>query len=695
MKTRISANSMQKDPSTSDRTKLSTALALAENLSKSRVGSKIALFQIHDMWTTSTAAGAAQLKRATQFEDKSKSRFMEVVLQEQKTKSNRGLITAFRPQGCTHFIWNVLSLICVTYDIIIQPLDLANLLPDVGGAHDIALIGLLCFWALDIILNFLTGYDVNGVTEMSFGKIAKNYMRGWFWCDFLILAIDFTVSVILGLVESDANNKGVGIVRVTRVLRSVRLLRLLRLRKLVQASEILADLSRSEFVVMLIRITRIVMSIMFLNHYIACAFYAISAAESQHAELTWISVDMPIDSSKLHLYTCSFHWAITQFTPATQNVGPHSTSERSFAVLVVLVALVTFSSLIGKMSSTMTQLLSFNASLYEQEATLRCFFRDHHLSPKLILKIWQCYRQQATHDQKIVRIQDVKYFEIMPETLRMQIRKELYIPVLKAMPIFQVAHSFCTIELPVICNHAMTETICEPMKEVFFECTLAANAYCVTRGHAVYDGSNLMSKVDLKSGIWIAEAVLWGYWYHRGTLTAVTTTMCVTLSGSRFRSVCHETQNLPGARVFRRFAQNYTDLVHELDLFDIDLDRMETSLRWRYAEAAASPERLSQMFLDEEEDTTVNQEPESEQRNSNRIEAQTVSSDATAASGHEHAHGAEPAAHGAEPAAANMDGNGKGRTVEKHSGIDEHITSKISVPDTLIRTPSHSPVWNM
>lgn len=51
------------------------------------------------------------------------------------------------------------------------------------------------------------------------------------------------------------------------------------------------------------------------------------------------------------VYICAMHWSLTQFMPATNNIGPDNFWERIFAIMTVLVAVCLFSSLVGSITA--------------------------------------------------------------------------------------------------------------------------------------------------------------------------------------------------------------------------------------------------------------------------------------------------------------------------------------------------------
>merc|ERR1711937_458163 len=63
----------------------------------------------------------------------------------------------------------------------------------------------------------------------------------------------------------------------------------------------------------------------------------------------------------IYLYTTSFHWSLTQFTPASIAVQPQNPTERVFAILVLLGTLLTFSSFVSGITGAMMYLRSLSS----------------------------------------------------------------------------------------------------------------------------------------------------------------------------------------------------------------------------------------------------------------------------------------------------------------------------------------------
>lgn len=573
-----------------------TSLALAATIAGVRSKRKKAFFELDSMWKfeepgllSASAAHSGSVDFDVDRGDKGDLVEIQRCLVDQNSVFQFIMVNPSHP---CRIVWVVFGLILITYDVLVLPLDLATLLHPSDLRENFNWF-VLVFWALDLPLNFITGYDIDGVTEMRPYHVAVTYLKGWFICDLCVVSLDTVISLIL-YVGGGEKQSGVGFFRATRVFRMLRLLRLLRIRRLVQASMQLGDTVSSEGSVMIVKITRLVAVIMILNHYIACAWYLIAASVGDDG-YTWLDGEVVAqldnsDGGLWHVYAIAFHWSLTQFTPATQNVGPHNESERVFAICVVLIALVTFSSFIGRMTSAMSQLLNLNAKRYQEEMILRKFFRDHSITTTLVVQIWKCYRRQSTWQDRDLRMQDIEYFSVMPKSLLIQLRKELFSPYLKALPVFELTTQWSRLECPAICNHAMASHVGEPLKEIFVDMTEAREAYCVTKGVLAYDSKQLMDTIDVSKGEWIAEAALWGSWFHRGTLTSRGAAHWIAMDVSRFRSIMQEASHSTMARVMRRYALKFSSLVSELDIFDVRTDTYEVDMFNHIAKEAVEPE---------------------------------------------------------------------------------------------------------
>ena len=130
------------------------------------------------------------------------------------------------------------------------------------------------FWAdvvmdswflVDIVWRFNTAYE-DGMSEMLVldrEKIAKNYLKVWFWID---LASSFPFGVIADAIGNDSllSLRFIRIVRLSRLFKLVRIAKLQRLQKPIEE----LDLSPN-----LINMVSLICQIPFVAHFMACFWF--------------------------------------------------------------------------------------------------------------------------------------------------------------------------------------------------------------------------------------------------------------------------------------------------------------------------------------------------------------------------------------------------------------------------------------
>merc|ERR1719191_2017613 len=94
-----------------------------------------------------------------------------------------------------------------------------------------------------------------------------------------------------------------------------------------------------------------------LAHLLGCGFWGISKfgrnfQDSWDLEPGWASAFN--GSSVSYRYTTALHWSLTQFTPASMDLHPTNTLERAYSVVVIMLALVVFSSFVSSITAAMT-----------------------------------------------------------------------------------------------------------------------------------------------------------------------------------------------------------------------------------------------------------------------------------------------------------------------------------------------------
>lgn len=491
------------------------------------------------------------------------------------------------PEARLRLAWIITGACLLFYDMVLLPLQLSSLVDTTSELQAVQWMSLM-YWIIDLPVNFITGFYQDGVVEMRPSAVARQYLKGWFVSDILIVTIDVCTGLVTILdAMSSADNESTKFVRIARsarVMRGLRLLRLMRFRRVLEVATRIFDSCMSELGLLVARVVSLVGFLLVLNHFIACIWYSLGRMYEEGVQ-TWLP-DREWDP--LHAYVCSFHWALTQFTPATQNLAPVTTIERFFANVTVLVALVTFSTFLGKMTTAMTQLLNLNAKIYQQEAMLRRFLGENKIPAAMAQRVWQVCRQQQQSNarQQVPTLLDVNKSFALPTDLQIVLCQELYLKHLLQLPIFRKMLSVRHPETGELCT-ILEDRCAVPSQEVFAAGAEAHFAVCMMSGKMMYNSILLMEPVQVGLGDWLSEQVMWGAWSRCGSLTTTSTCRWLEMSGKSFRELFQRHGDRNVRRAIHQYAVLYARHMEKGVILDI-LQDSDREVNVRLAETAAA-----------------------------------------------------------------------------------------------------------
>lgn len=445
------------------------------------------------------------------------------------------------PNSRKRVMWDMLSLLSVAHDVLTVPL----LAFDVMETQFVQVSSLLTtvFWTFDMPISFVSGYYVGGAIEMRPWSIAKHYMRRWFAVDLLILLTDWTLfSLQSGLADV------VGIARISKTLRLSRILRLFRLMRVMKVPDLVEDVVgsfASDGLLTTLGVLKSVLLIVIVNHFIACGWYAISFVSPP--ELRWTAQLEAEGRSMGYRYCTALHWSLTQFTPASMEVWPQNIYERVFAIIVLISAMVTFSTFISSITSMMTTLRRIGTEKSKQRENIRKYVLENHLSIELGNQISVFLRDQKGMGKKRVHEVDIQVLKLLPEALKVQLHWEVYSWRLIPHPFFFHFMESDQEGLLELCHRAMGEVSLRTSEELFSWGQRAARVYFLLCGYMEYTlYADKPVVVELSHGHCIAEAVLWVQWVHQGRLVAKTLCEFVALDASLFRKVVSRRPHILG-----------------------------------------------------------------------------------------------------------------------------------------------------
>jgi len=420
------------------------------------------------------------------------------------------------PNAPRRILWDMFGIMLLMHDLVMLPMSVFNLGTEGLGtsyeqfqeAFDLTSS---VFWSTDMIVSFLTGYlTTEGLIEVRPHWVARNYIKTWFSLDLFIVAVDWVSFFFNGL---DTNTS---VLRLGKtVSRFVGVLRLLRFMKLNTTLRDLLAMINSEYVLTLVKLTKILLGMVIMNHYLACLWYYLSISLQQGGKFhTWTAQALGTEPGGVRLgyaYSTSLHWSLTQFTPASMEVFPENEFERIFNIVVIIFALVIFSSFVSGITQAMTHIRNINSARTAREGEIRIFLSSNKISHKLASRIWRSVRQNNTQSfgQRIIKVQDVQLLRMLPEPLKEELREEIYLPRLTQHPLFREYFGFDPDVICQFCTKAVTEATLRSGEHALVDWKAVKEFVFVCEGSLEYHCPAFEDPIKVDRNGWVCELALW------------------------------------------------------------------------------------------------------------------------------------------------------------------------------------------
>jgi len=465
------------------------------------------------------------------------------------------------PNSAKRATWDVTATILVFYDMVAIPLLLFEL-PSNWFSYGMEW-STRFFWTLDIFMSFITGnLKPDGSIEMRRLKIARTYLMSWFPIDILIVGSDW-----MEVFWSDGSFLGFARAgKASRTFRIIRMVRLFRLARVRTAYTMLLDRLKSEQLVIIAGIINIMLVIVGLGHVIACGFYGIAV---QDREDTWLRRHEMWEASFQYKYSTALHWSLLQFAGGTDEIHPHNTDERIYAIGVFLLAFVMAAVFVGRLTSSMTQLHMLSRKDVERFQTLRRYLHKNEISGILMMRVMHNAQHALAETQRFMEESRVELLSIISEPLRVELHFELYSPVLAVHPFFRCFIDACPQVMKKVCHKAMSQLLVSNGDIVFMpgEVPSPPRMIVVCSGELSY--TYVTGAIAyVQAGQWLSEAVLWVPWTHQGMLKATKDCRLCILDAHKFFQI---TENFDHDFDVRTYAKAFVNCMNcgEIDASDL------------------------------------------------------------------------------------------------------------------------------
>lgn len=267
--------------------------------------------------------------------------YAEKLRQEPLYKENQCLIF---PDDVFKEIWEIILALMILYSCLWVPYYMAFDIPTSNGTTTVDVLCDIIF-IIDILINFNSAfYDCQDVLVINRGEIAKEYIKFWFWLDF-ISALPFSF-----IIEYSYADKSFRFQRLTKLTRFIRFFKMIK-----ERNKIL------KYVNKVLKISsggaeNLLGPVVFMTlfcHITSCFYYMMCVYEE--GPDTWINYY--IDKEDNEKYLTTFYW-VTQ-TVVTTGYGdiPCKTAyEKMFAIGVMLIGVLVYSFCVGSITNFLINL---------------------------------------------------------------------------------------------------------------------------------------------------------------------------------------------------------------------------------------------------------------------------------------------------------------------------------------------------
>jgi len=469
-----------------------------------------------------------------------------------------------RPHGAARKGWDLVTLLLVLCDCIIVPLHLMEL--QITMMLSCLNWSSRLLWTIGIFVTASTGYlEYDGRIEMDRVKVMRRYMRSWFAFDATLCLVDW---IDFGLSYTSDGLVHAGITSIMKSLRMARLLRLVRIQKVMAT---LIERIRSEKLILVASITKILFLILVIPHVFACIWYALGRSD-QNGQNTWMQASGLAEKSVGELYMISFHFSLAQFSGlGFDEVHAQNMVERFFAIFVTFIAFAVASFVVSSLTSTMTRLQMVAGKQSMQFTMLRRYLEEKAVSADLKVRIMRTVQHRVKEQERHTAEGDVNLLEHLSEPLKIHLNFELRSKTFSWHPFMK---RFCSSHPEVmgkVCHSCVSFTSVSSGDIVFSQGEQPDHGQMlfVEDGTFVYRRTKGTTKeVIVYREQWIAEAFLWTTWVHRGTLEGKAESRLLELDSEKFQRVLSQFLTAEIAPI--QYAKHFVEYLNSHEGPDLD-----------------------------------------------------------------------------------------------------------------------------
>lgn len=257
-------------------------------------------------------------------------------------------------------------------------------------------------------------------------------------------------------------------------------------------------------------------------------------------------------------------------------VNPKNWVERAFAIMVLFIGMITFSSFVANITNSMMNLRNLGAEDNKQLWLLRRFLKQRDIPFTLVLRVTTYLEYKCATQKKRIQERDIRLLALLSQPLKDELHYEFNIPLMRGHPLFDMLCTDLEVLMHRLCRTALQSHSLAYFDTVFDSGEAADRMYFFLVGGLTYtfaDGNTLDPPIQV--GEWICEATLWTSWRNMGELRAASESELLSIDASEF-SLCVSNSANAWA-VVSVYAHKFLVLLNSMDAWErVDVIRKET-----------------------------------------------------------------------------------------------------------------------
>lgn len=376
------------------------------------------------------------------------------------------------PISSGRIFWDFLGLCFVMVDFVLIPPSVAW---EVETPYGLAVFT-ACFWLFDFLAVFNTAYYWKDQIIKKRYDIAKNYIKGWFLFDLVLLALEWALIIgegKLGIVHS---------AKTARALRINRLFRVSRLSRLKQVVDDWCVCRGHDWVLPFLTVLGLMLGILLTMHVFGCAWFLIGMwSYNAGHEANWVSEFKMVDKPPVDQYVVAIQWVLSFIASAPVLVVPVNGAEFLFTIMVQFISLLIIGGTVSQLASTLSEL---NARYHERNR-LHMSLRQYLVASQVPADLHQRILRFADHSLRMMASRttemEPKVAALLSQELRVDLVVVQYQQYLCLHPLLNLFQEGQVEVFRTVCGAIKMQAFEECMK-VFSSAQWAQCMYITTNG---------------------------------------------------------------------------------------------------------------------------------------------------------------------------------------------------------------------